>query len=111
MIILTNKQDGQIKTMFVSYHVANEGYGYMCFGCNDSIFNIHEFLEDHICAKVYINFASQYSHKSSHMINTHRDGKYYMELFDGSLGDVEEVGRLYTYLYDKYGFTNILGFY
>lgn len=83
----------------------------MCFKTGTSILLIHEFLVSRILEQVKIIFASKFSTKISNNIYMYTDGVYRMERFDKPIRDPEEINCLYCFLYDKYGFTNILGYY
>lgn len=98
--------------MFVSYFIVNHGYGYMCFREGTSISYIYDFLNDVMLDKASIIFASNYSTRPVHFIDTFRDGKYKIEKYNKSLASVDEIGDLYTYFYGKYDkFTSIIGYY
>lgn len=97
--------------MFVSYNVADSGYGYMCFSGFVTISWLIKFIEDRVFSKVSIIFMSAYSTKKTHNVYMHTNGVYRFEKWDKPLANVNDIGDLYTHLYNKYGFTNILGYY
>lgn len=96
--------------MFVNYIVKGSGYGHMCFRRGTSIWYIRDFLADIMLEKTSIIFARNFSKEPVKFIETYREGEYHLEKYDGFIRDVEELNDVYTYLYDKYGFTNILGY-
>ena len=96
--------------MFVSYS-SKSGYGYMCFHEGNRINDIHNFLEDRIFEKIHIIFMSKFSDSEFHDIYMHTNGIYRLDRMEHTLRDTEEICCLYDCLYQKYGFTNILGYY
>lgn len=111
--------------MFISYKLDNSfgnKYGYMCFKKDvlDKIdlINVQKYLEDCLWKQnseiLYIIRLFNEDIKKYHVYiytdSTDEDGVYRTIEYDGELKDVEDIGKLYIYLHDKYGFTNILGF-
>lgn len=97
--------------MFVSYRTSEGSYGYMCFTDGYvKVDKLHEYIERRLFGQVQIHFITHYSNKKEHWVSTHTEGVYRTELMDINLKDAEGVGDLYTFLYRKYGFTNILNF-
>ena len=100
-----------IKIMFVSYRTCEGEYGYMCFtDTRIEISKLHKYIESRLFRKTYLQFISQYSTKTEHWVQMHINGLYLNKLIQMPLSNVDDVNKLYIYLYRKYGFTNILGF-
>lgn len=97
--------------MFVSYRTEEGNYGYMCFsGIVADMQWLKDYIESRLFRKVAIQFITRYSNKKKHCVQTCTDNVYRNITWEHTLKDVEEIGNLYSYLYRKYGFTNILGF-
>lgn len=97
--------------MFASYKT-RDGYGYMCFGgetkVSDNLLEyIQERVHDDTIKLLYVNGYSDYT---LNYVWIHTDGLYQTILYTKTLKDVEDIGSLYSFLFRKYGFTNILGF-
>lgn len=97
--------------MFVSYSIDNKEYGYMCFKENISIKTIYAYICDLLWNRdIRILYASYFSSNIKNKVIFHTSGKYSSEVINKPIRDVEDVGKVYIYLHDKYGFSNILGF-
>lgn len=97
--------------MIVVYSIDNKAYGYMCFKDGYSI----KVLYDYICdclrnQKIKIIYARKFSDIPITKVLFYNDSKYKIEYIDTILRGVEDVGKIYTHLYNKYGNSNILGF-
>ena len=83
----------------------------MCFsGIIGNIQGLKDYIESRLFRKVVIQFISAYSSKPKHSVQIHTSGVYRTILWKHPLRTAEEIGSLYSYLYRKYGFTNILGY-
>jgi len=96
--------------MFVSYVLKDKTYGFMCFSSIGNIKKLKEFIEDKVTVAIALQFISKYSSKKKHNVQTFTNGIYRNILWNKSLNNVDEINDLYTYLFKKYGFTNILGY-
>lgn len=109
--------------MFISYKINdtneltnNSDYGYMVFRKDAleklKLPEVQAYLDERLWRQ---------NPEILHIIRFNQDAKkYYVWMstdgvhrtieYDGELKDVEDVGTLYSFLHNKYGFTNILGF-
>lgn len=100
-----------ITIMFVSYSIDDKEFGFMCFKENISIKVIYDYICDRLWRrKIKIIYASKFSSDIKNKVIFHTSGKYSSEVINKPIRDVEDVDKIYIYLHDKYGYSNILGF-